>query len=1340
MKNGFNFFIIASITNIFCTTSKIKFKYPTSITLQNQNIFVVEEKGIHICDPDFTKIIKSVKIFDVEDQISSLEKLSVVNLFRRNTYIISLINYKIYFFDIDGNLLYNSTRLVNDLSPSYLSLTPIGIDSNCIYFILSYFDSNIKLRILYYEYSTINRKISSISNITEDNFKERVCKFFSCSYDQSTYYNFKNQGLSCVYLKDYYYNEYYYLVCFFIFQGTNFEYLGELILNVKTDSLEKSTRYEHEYIEFNNNTKTQIKSNRNSNSDLSLFCLETIYNNSICYKFRLYNNYINFSSNITLQTQCRMGLYATQITYLYETKEIIFSCLLTNEIGGISVSIFDTSLNTKNYTYIKFLGCPNIYGHSVIYSSNTSDYYIISDIDCPGNYKKYFTKLSDLDGIHISESIEEISSQLEETHFQVEEEEKEKEKEKERDSEKEKEKEEKQFSTNIIFTSRIEISSNIICPEQCSNCIEVETKIICTECNNENGYYPLSYSEPPILENCIKEETKQQKYPNFYFDRESGFYRPCYERCKTCNEKGNGKNNNCLSCEEGYILQPDYEYLKNCVSKYKYLYYYNEYDQYSTTETPNCPDNFPIKIQEKNKCVDKCSKDKTFKYTYNNFCFKQCPENTIDDDADLICKDDPTKCVLTQNEKYISNNSNINEEINSLIEKYAIEYNYTENHISLINIGNFSITLYKNKSCVSELSITSKQLDLNGAISKVKNHYNISEKEELIVGIVKNNSGSESFEVYNPHSGKPLNIFDICKDDTYSVEKSLLDEIKANPSVNFDDIQNMADQDINVIDLNHPFYNDICFHYESKFNKDVPLRDRALIYYPNISLCEEGCELEAVYIKNWTAKCNCFFNEEKEGFKDNALYQSQLGEINELLNMVNINVMKCYKDIFKSKFFVKSSGNFIILSLIIANIICTVFYFVKSISNIKKYIVALTEKYLNSLKTHNLQINDITINNNIQESMVKAEEIKNNSPPPKTLNLNNKNNNNIKNNIINNNFGGKNIKNYSRKRGNSVAIPDIFKKREGKFGKLNLATKNIKKEEVLSIVNNNSSSRARMNEKTKTQVNKRISIINLNNENNNISSPNEKIIQEKQEPIEKDEFDIKIEEYLNTDPDDMDYDDALRRDNRKFIQYYWDKIQTNQILINTFYYKEYLKPFPIKLMLLALQIELYLFINGLFYNEEYIKKIFDLKEDTLNKAFLRFTDNLFYAFLVGVIINYIIEFFFIEEKKLRVILKREKDNIPLLKNEMIQIIKDINKRYISFIIICFIISFLIWYHLYCFNNIYPHMQKEWIIFSVLIIVCVQILSFLAILIGTIIRFLSFRFKSEKLFKLSLILS
>ena len=238
----------------------------------------------------------------------------------------------------------------------------------------------------------------------------------------------------------------------------------------------------------------------------------------------------------------------------------------------------------------------------------------------------------------------------------------------------------------------------------------------------------------------------------------------------------------------------------------------------------------------------------------------------------------------------------------------------------------------------------------------------------------------------------------------------------------------------------------------------------------------------------------------------------------------------------------------------------------------------------------------------------------------------------------------------------------------------------------------------------------------------------------------KDEYNIYIEEFIKTDPQDMDYDEALRRDKRAFCQYYREKIMTEQIILNTFFYKEYLKSQPIKIMLLILQIDLYFFTNALFYNEEYVTNIFELEKDSFSKAIWRFLDNLFYAFIVGVIINYIIEFFFIQEKKLRVTLKNEKDNLLSLKYEMMQIIKDLEKRYLSFIIISFIISLFILYHITCFNNIYPHMKKEWLIFSVLIIVCVQIISLIKSFIETILRFMSFRCKSEKLFKLSLIFS
>ena len=238
----------------------------------------------------------------------------------------------------------------------------------------------------------------------------------------------------------------------------------------------------------------------------------------------------------------------------------------------------------------------------------------------------------------------------------------------------------------------------------------------------------------------------------------------------------------------------------------------------------------------------------------------------------------------------------------------------------------------------------------------------------------------------------------------------------------------------------------------------------------------------------------------------------------------------------------------------------------------------------------------------------------------------------------------------------------------------------------------------------------------------------------------KEDLDINIEEYLKTEFDDMDYDDAIKKDDRKFCDYFCDKIKNNQIILNTFFLIEPLKPRTIKIILFILQIDLYLFVNGLFYNEEYISKVFHLKKDTFYDKFQRFIENFFYAALVGIIISYVIEFFFIEEKKIKRIFKREKENLIILKYEITQVAKSIQKRYFYFIITSFVITIFTWFHISCFNNVYPHMKLEWIIFSLIIIVGVQILSFLSCLLESILRFLSFACKSEKIYRLSLLLS
>ena len=136
----------------------------------------------------------------------------------------------------------------------------------------------------------------------------------------------------------------------------------------------------------------------------------------------------------------------------------------------------------------------------------------------------------------------------------------------------------------------------------------------------------------------------------------------------------------------------------------------------------------------------------------------------------------------------------------------------------------------------------------------------------------------------------------------------------------------------------------------------------------------------------------------------------------------------------------------------------------------------------------------------------------------------------------------------------------------------------------------------------------------------------------------------------------------------------------------------------------------------------------------------RSIDRFFYTTLVGVIIGYVIDCFFYEEKKIKGIFKREKNIILILKYEISQIIRGIQRRNKLFIILSFFIIIITFYYIFCFNNIYVHMRNEWIKSSIIIIIVMQILSILACLLEAILRFISFRCKSEKIYKISLLLS
>ena len=126
--------------------------------------------------------------------------------------------------------------------------------------------------------------------------------------------------------------------------------------------------------------------------------------------------------------------------------------------------------------------------------------------------------------------------------------------------------------------------------------------------------------------------------------------------------------------------------------------------------------------------------------------------------------------------------------------------------------------------------------------------------------------------------------------------------------------------------------------------------------------------------------------------------------------------------------------------------------------------------------------------------------------------------------------------------------------------------------------------------------------------------------------------------------------------------------------------------------------------------------------------------------MVSVIIKIIIDCIFVEEQKIKRIFLREKNNTLSLRYEISQIIYLIKRRYIIFICICFFISIISWYYVCCFNYVYKGVQIEWIKSSLTILIIIQILSILLVVLESILRQISFKCKSEKIYKLRQIMS
>ena len=1307
------YFIISYIPLI----QSLSFKYPTAITLKDGKIFVIHSLGIDICDSNYQT---SERKLTFANEINSDESLSKISLSKYSSgeFLIFIIN-KFYLYDEYGQKILEY-EIQKSCNAEYFSLTVHKIIQNngykYYYFLFGFMDISsiiyFKLYLYYCSFDTFSNSFVTQSSLSFTNgyFGDYIISWNGLSFEFVAYNSI-----------DY--------VLIFI-QSTNFVVSYLTITNNKLAFSNNYNSFRLQNIEFSQSVSKSL------NSKL-FFCGLTNKGKALCLIHDL-DDFLNRNNKLYYDGQfdkiCKKYPYNIKTYYFPETEEYVFSCLtVDNEI--------QTTIYNKDMEKMEDIGypskrlqktfpdCDDFY-YSIIYSQIKQQYIIISDYSCDNNQQ--YIPLEEIVIENEEEEEEKINNKEEE---KLEEKEEEKEEEKSEDlPEKEKEEDEKIIEStetskeNEIKEETVEIEVNIeeklkeenteeekeekeeiieeekvvyICPlEKCKECDEESEKLnLCKKCNIEMEYYPLNVGNN-INENkyydCYNETTKP---PSSYLDKAYNVYKLCYSSCKTCDYGGNGNENNCTSCQNNQILKPDIPNSSNCVSKCPYFYYYIG-ENYKCTKNVICPDNFQIEILEKGKCIDKCINDNTHKIQYDGECYNEPPEGTIFDEKRQIYIDsDVDKCRAKEKILRLLSNDNITEhEIDMKARLYAKEFDYTDEHVTIYKNNYYSITLYKDGDCSSELGLNIDEFDFGECYTKIQQEKDISGNLVIVVISKIINSISITIDkyIFNPYSGEKIDFIEICVNDTLNVKKNLKEQLKYNGNIG--SLEELTEQGIDIFNPNSEFYTDLCFHFKSPINgMDIPIKDRLKLFFPNITLCDEGCTIKGINLTSWKAMCECAFSNLIHGniFGNNLLVQKSFGEFRDIFTKTNIEVLKCYKDIFNIEMYKQNIGMFIIASLIVVHIAMIFVYYLKYKIRIKKYVLSISDVFLSSV----LEKKD---NNLIVISPKKNDLLKCSPPKEEKKNLRNEKN-------------GKKSKSKTtirRKKSSSkkLKIMDYLKR----DSKVYILSKDFKQNSNDNII---------MSDEMK--------------ENQNI----DKIF----EPITKgfkNKNNININEYLKTDLNDMDYDQAIKEDKRKFCKFFFEKIKTEQILLNTFFKNEVLKPTPVKIILLILNFDLYLIINGLFFNESYISDLLNSSSDA-NKllSFInRIIDRIAIITLTGVIINYIVEFFFVEEKKIKRILRIEKDNVVVLKYEIVQIIKNSYNRYNIFIILSSIIMIFSLYYIFCFNNVYPCIKGEWLKSSLIIICIMQILPLFLCFLETVIRFISFKCKSERLFRLSMFFS
>jgi len=584
------------------------------------------------------------------------------------------------------------------------------------------------------------------------------------------------------------------------------------------------------------------------------------------------------------------------------------------------------------------------------------------------------------------------------------------------------------------------------------------------------------------------------------------------------------------------------------------------------------------------------------------------------------------------------------------------------------------------------------------------------------------------YEIYDSENGDKISL-DVCSDVTIkiSVPKKLDDGTLII-------INNLENTGYNFLDNNDSFYKDICSTYTSEDGKDVLLSDRYNDIYAPINemyICQTGCDLVSYNTTTEKAECDCKIQEEEiiTNLEDIKFTKEEIIEafVGAIENS-NFKVLKCYKLLLNFSELWINYG-FIIMSIILlSNLILMIIYCIKGRKKIMELI-----SYFIKIKFENEDINKpkkSIKNNNYKINFSKEKKVKNEKTNKKgkgekfEKNVKNEKKSKSIKDSINKNKLKKNNKDNKDNKENKENKGDNKLKNKKKFTAPQIITKNIIKEIKIKqkkINTKNNFPPKKKNAINHFKINNNIYNLNINDNNNSLGNSKKVLIYSKNKirfnkkkflnsetskskytssesqkfkESNKDKNDniinnkySKYNKFNDQEMNTLDYKTAIKLDKRTYFQYYFSLLKKKQLILFAFCPNNDYNLVTLKISFFLLSFSLYFTINGFFFNDDTMHKIY---EDESSFNILNQLSIIIYSSLISSIFNMILKQLSLSERNILSIAQAREYKIGVRKSKTI--FKCLKIKFFFFFLLSIPILLFCWYFISCFCAVYHNTQ------------------------------------------------